>query len=64
MGRVSARKRGAQSVTLDGSNQDDGRFALVSCGLSIGCVEFDEVVTTNIGAQRLEFIVRQVSDEG
>ena len=60
---VSSGERRTEPVAFDGSNQHSGRLTLVRCGLGVSCVEFGEVVPTNIGTQRFEVFVSKVCNQ-
>ena len=60
---VAPGKGRTKPVALDGANQHGRGLAFVGRGGCVSGVEFGEVVTANVGAQRLEILVGEVSDE-
>ena len=61
---VSSGEGRAEAVPLDGTNQHHGRLAFVGCCLGVSSVQLDEVVSTDIGTERDEFVVGKVGNQG
>ena len=64
MRRVASSKRRTEAVPLDGANEHHRWFAFVGGGLSIGCVEFGEIVSADVSTKRFKFGVGKVRNEG
>jgi hypothetical protein len=61
---VTACEGWAKSVAFDGAHEHNSWLAFVGGGLSVGCVEFEEIVTADIGAEIYKIVIAEMSNKG